>query len=257
MTIEISTGLKNKLLASSSDFKEELALTTISLGDGDGTGGRDTINDSAGGLGVFTKHSWIKIVPPKPDPNRNIFAKVLSSSANQIEVAADTLTALAAGTKVFLVEFDIGGSFASIFRNSTIHFFGEDRPVAGADASEPGSPILKVTLNGSAFTPGTPENGLNFGDMVGSVLRRAIDPETTAQEIWRGNPISATQAKSCRVYTNDVITGTSVSACRFDCAVSGPGGGADCEISPSPLLTVGTPVDVTQVRVELKATALA
>lgn len=255
MTINISTGLKNKLLASPFASRRELVSTTISFGDGDGTGGRDTIND-ASGLDVFTKHSFISLLPPDGNPNRNILAKVLSSSATQLEVAADTLTVLTAGPQVIIQEPDIAGSFASIFRNCTIHFFNEQRPVS-ADDAEPGTPILKVTLNGAAFTPGLPENGLNFGDMVNSVLRRAIDPETAAQEVWKGTPTQSIQANSARVYANDVITGTSPSAIRFDCVVSSKNAGGDIELDPNNVLSTKIEALISSVRVELKATALA
>lgn len=254
MTINISTGLKNKLLASPFASRRELVSTTVSFGDGNGTGGRDTIND-ASGLDVFTKHSFISLLPPDGNPNRNILAKVLSSSATQLEVAADTLTALTAGPQVIIQEPDIAGSFASIFRNCTIHFFQEERP-ASADDAEPGTPILKVTLNGAAFTPGLPENGLNFGDMVDSVLRRAIDPETGGQEVWKGIPLSAVQANSARVYANDVVTGQSPSSCRFDCIVGSKNSGADIELDPNNVLSDGVETLISSVRVELKATAL-
>lgn len=254
MTIGLSTPLSNSL-ASDPKSKREFISSTISFGDGDGTGGRDTINDASGGLDIFVKGSFLLLLPPEPNPDRNKVVKVLSSSSTKLEVAAGTLTAMATGTLFTIQEPDIAGSFSSIFRNCTIHLFKEYR-AANADLAEPGTPVCKITLNGADFTPGQPENGLNFGDIVDSILRRAIDPETGNTEIWTGDPLQEATVNSYICYANDVITGASIASYRFNGSVTGPNGGGDMTLDPTNSISVGTPVNIGTVRVELKATAL-
>jgi hypothetical protein len=229
------------------DVKNYYASTGISLGDGDGAGGLDTVND-ASGLDAFPIHSFVKILTN--DGNNNSLVKVISSSATKLEVPSDSFTSLAAGSSVVLLRYDIGGCLRNIFRNYTIHLFAEARP-ASADDAEPGSPVCKITLNGASFNPGEPLNGLNFGEVEGGLLRRAIDPETGASEITRGDPLSDSVVQSARLYTNDVVTGASISAPRIDFTVTGQNGGGDIILKTGTQLSVGTPVDVTSIKIML------
>jgi hypothetical protein len=211
---------------------------TISTESGTGTGGRDRILDSASGLGAFGVHDFVTFM--SGDANNGITVKALSVAAGAIEVAAGSLTAVAAGNPIALVKFDIAGSIASILRNGTLRVFRELRP-ASADDPEPGSVALEITLNGDAFTAGASENGLNLAALDGNTMKRMIDPDTAATEVWRGIVSLAGIAQSARFYANDVVTGSSTSSKRIDFAV-----GTDFVLSNSNL-EVGLPVEVTDV----------
>jgi len=252
--IKPSTGLKHALLTWNLDVRNNFISNGISLGDGDGTGGLDTINASSG-LDIFKQHAFVKTLTPSGDPNRNKLVKVLSSSATQLEVPAGSFTTLAAGSDIDLLEFDVAGCFRSIFQNATIRLFNESR-ASDADQAEPGISICDITLNAGAFVAGEPTNGLNFGDLVGNTLRRAIDPETAAPEIMRGLPKQALAANSFRLYANNVITGASVVSVRFDGSVTGQAGGGDLIMASGNQLTMGVPVDVSEVTVEISAAAV-
>jgi hypothetical protein len=257
VTIKIGTALKNNLLASSPKSKEELVSTTMMFNDGTGPGGQDTIVDPSGGLGIFKVGAFISLLPPNAlnDPNRNKIVKVLDSTATQLVVAAGSLTELAAGPQIILQEYDIYGSFSTIFRNCIFRLFKESVPDS-ADDAEPGTPICEITLNGNPFVAGQPANGLNFGDLVDSVLRRAIDPATGSTEVWSGLPTETATVKSFYCYSNDVITGGSIVSHRFCGSVTGKGFGGDMQIESTNSVSAETPVLVTSVNVELKAAAL-
>lgn len=255
MTIRISTALENSLMGGTFKSKREMNSITLSLGDGDGAGGLDTINDSAGGLDVFVVGSFVTILTPDPDPNRNKTVKILSSTSTKLEVAAGSFTAYAAGGTVYITEPDIAGSFASIFKNCTFHLFNE-YVTASADDAEPGIPICKISLSAGAFVPGSPENGLNFGDMVDGDLRRAINPATGSSEVWAGDPTATQAANSFICYANDQITGASIVSHRFSGSVTGPVGGGDMILNPSNALSIGTLVNVGLVKVELRTVSI-
>lgn len=249
MAIKLSSGFVNALQSSTPKMKRRIAQTDISLGDGDGTGGLDTINSVTTDLSIFPKHSFLSVVPPDPDPNANKYVKVLSSSTNQLEVAAGSFTAYPAGGQVFLVEYDIGGSIATIMQNSHIRLFNE-APPASANDQELGTPICEITLNGNPFQAGVPLNGLNFG-LDGLVMKRATDPETGAPEIHQGNPTVTTSANSFYWYANDLITGASISSIRIVGAVTGGSGGGDLDLKSGNNLTIGIPVQINEVRIEI------
>lgn len=254
MAINLSTGMRQAILNSSHNTKKEYIASDISLGDGDGAGGLDTINAPAG-LDVFPVGAWVQVVTPEGDPNRDKRVKVLTSSASKLEVAAGSFTAFAAGTLMRVTWHDICGSIRSLFENCVAYGFAQDRPNS-ADDAEPGSPIAIFTLNAAAFSAGSPENGLNFGEVDGDYMRRAIDPATGASEVWRANPISGLYMHSMRFYANNVIQGASTNSIRFDAICVDKGQTGDVILNNGPQLTVDVPVDITSVKVQVSGASV-
>lgn len=237
-----STGMVKALLAGDPSLNTKIMADTISTGDGDGTGGLDTINDSASGLGSFGRHDFVLIV--SDDANNGVWTKCINVTAAKLEVPAGTLTAVAAGSIVGIFKFDAWGAMKTLYQNCVIDVFAEARP-ASADSAEPGAVIARFTLNGDAFVAGQSTNGLNFGYLDGTNMKRAIDPETTLSEVWRAIPTATAVANSCRIYSNDKTTGPSSTAIRMDGIVAASG--SDLNISQGPSLTLGVPVDITDV----------
>lgn len=103
--------------------------------------------------------------------------------------------------------------FVSDFANGTLRVFGGTAPVS-ASAAETGTLLLQFTLNGGVFTPGVATNGLNFGAASGGQVEKSIG------ELWRGTVLAAastgTTATHYRFYANDMTTGSSTTAKRFD-----------------------------------------
>ena len=250
MAIILSSYSRDSLGTSHPERRQYLSGTDISLGDGDGAGGLDTINASAG-LDIFPAHSWIVIDTPIGDPNKGVRVKVLTSSATKLEVAAGSFTAFSAGPVVDITWYKNKGSWRQTFENFIMRGFAENRP-SSADAAEPGSPVVEFTLNGGAFTPGSPLNGLNFGIRDGEYIRRAIDPETAASEVWRAVPTQTATIRSICAYSNDVVTGASVNSSRFWCTVTGPNQGGDVILTNGPTVTLDIPVDIVSVKIIIK-----
>jgi len=221
MSWNLSTGMRDALLAAKPTVSLNVTGTTISFGDGDGAGGTDTINDTANGLDVFKQHQFILI--SNGGANNNQLVKALTVAAGKIEVPAGSLTAVAAGASVTLLALDGMGSVAALLQNSVIDIYSGGRP-ANADALESGTKLLTITLNGGIFVPGEPTNGINLGNIVAGVLKRAIDPETGVVEIWRGVGLVDGTAGWARWYANDKTTGASTTAIRMDGVVSTSGG---------------------------------
>jgi len=248
MAWRFSTGLTQAILAGDPQSDVNYMADTISMGDGDGAGGLDTINDSASGLGDFAVHDYVLI--QSADANNNAFVKVVSAAAGKLEVPAGSFAAISAGTIIGLIKIDSNGTIKEIFKNSTIDVFSQVRP-SDADQAEPGTSILSFTKDGNAFTAGNSLNGLNMGVLDGNTMKRAIDPETGATENWKGDADTTATAQSCCWYTNDKITGASVTAKRMYGVVATSGG--DLNMANGTNLTSGVPAEVTDVSFTVEA----
>jgi len=248
MAWRLSTGLTQEILAGIPQSTAKLMANTISMGDGDGAGGLDTINDSGNGLGVFNVHDYLLI--QSADANDNVFVKVLSATAGILEVPAGSFAAIAAGTIIGLLKFDATGTIREIFKNSIISCFSQTRPIS-ADDAEPGSSVLDFTKDGGAFVAGESANGLNMGALDGNTMKRQIDPETGASEVQKGNALATVTAQSCRWYANDKVTGASVSAKRMDGVVATSGG--DLNMENGTALTLGVPAEITDISFTVEA----
>jgi len=211
---KLSTGLRNKLLGGKATVHAVAYASTISFGDGDGTDGRDTINDSGNGLGGFKQYDDITIVSGG-GANAGIVAKILSVASGKIEVAAGTFTAVAAGTTVVLASAS-GGSYRGAFRGMVIDIYSGAQP-SSADDAETGTKLCRLTVSSGAVTPGSVTNGLRLGDAAAGVIAK----ETA--DVWSGQNLASGVAGWFRMYDNNVTTGASTTAVRMDgsCATSG------------------------------------
>ncbi len=220
----LSTGLRNALLEYNARVTGAVADTSISFGVGDGTNGRDTLNDANNGLGNFKKNDMVTIIGSAN--NDGIYRVLAKISDGQLEFESGSFAAEAAGNKIIVASAE-GGSYASVLRNGTIDIYSGSQP-ASADDAETGTLLCSITLNSAAFTPGTPENGINLGQVDNATIHKAIDPDTGNPEIWSGIGTSACgtggiNAGWFRFYANDKATGSSTQAIRIDGAVSTSG----------------------------------
>jgi len=208
----LSTGLRNALLERAATVPHAIAASTISFGDGDGAGGRDTINDSGSGLGSFLEKAYVTVLGSGSNDGTY---KILSVTAGTIEVAAGSLVAEAAGATVIMASAE-GGSYRGLFRNCTLKIFTGAQP-SSADDAETGTELCQITLNSGAFVAGQPGNGLNFGQVASAQLHKEVD------EVWSGVNGADGTAGWFRIYDNDAVTGASTTAVRLDgaCATSG------------------------------------
>lgn len=250
----LSTGFIQSTLSGPSPGKGLSTKTVkiannISFGDGDGDGGRDTINGT--GLSAFLQHSWVQIFSPGDLANHDKLVLVEIATDTKLQVAAGTLVSAAAGSNIALVEFDVIGTIRMNMRNCVLYLY-EEPLASSADLAAPGTPLVKITRDGGAFTAGQPANGLNFGDYLNGELRKAINPETGLVEVWRGSPLRTGIANSYMLCANDGITAASASARRMTGRV-GSDDGADLVLTGGTTVTLGTPVDVQTVRMQLRA----
>lgn len=241
MSWNLSTGAQKALLAAEPSVEAQLIASTISFGDGDGTGSTDTINDSGSGLGVFDTHDHILIVG---GTFNNTLVKAISVAAGIIEVEAGTFTAVAAGTATCLVKIS-SGALSQVFKNSIIEGRSGVRPSGGADEIESGTLLVRYTKDGSTFVAGSSENGINMGQLSGTTLKRAIDPETGVEEVLRGAGITDGTLGHCRWYGNDYTTGASTTAVRMDGTASTSG--ADVNVAAGLGIETGVNSEITSI----------
>lgn len=101
-------------------------------------------------------------------------------------------------------------SIKTTMANFVMAIYGGSSMPSSADAAEVGDLLGLVTKSGLAFVPGSAANGLNFEVSSGGILVR---PEA---DEWACVPILSGQARYVRIYDNDMITGASTTAVRFD-----------------------------------------
>lgn len=212
MALRFSTGLRNARLDRQAVTQNQITGTGISFGDGDGTGGRDTIKDSGNGLAGFKIHDIITV---SGSTSNNVSAEILSVSAGTIEIPADTLTGEIAGDQVILSS-SRGGSLKDLFRDCVIDIFSGVQPT-NADQTESGTKLVRITLSSGAFVAGAAANGLNLGTAIDGVIGKASD------EVWSGVGLVTGNAGWFRIYDNSVTTGASTSAIRIDGAIATTG----------------------------------
>lgn len=246
-----SDGMVKALLAGDPSIDAQIQADTILAGDGDGTGGLDTLTDSGAGLGAFGVHDFILVV--SGDANNGVWAKVISATASTLEIPAGSLTGVAAGSIVSLLKFSPWGAMKTLYQNCSIDLYAASRPVS-ANNTEPGAVIASFSLNGAAFVGGLSANGMNFEFLDGLNMKRAVDPETGLTELWRATPTATAIANSCRIYSNDKTLGASTDAIRMDGVVSTSGG--DLNITQGPSLTTGVSIDISDVITQVNPSAV-
>ena len=95
------------------------------------------------------------------------------------------------------------------YANAVIAVYTGVQPT-NADAAESGTLLGYITVEGGAFTPGSPTNGLNWDAAVGGVCAK---PSATE---WAIIPVASGTPGWARVYDNARTTGESAVAVRFD-----------------------------------------
>lgn len=227
MALRFSTGLRDKRLEHQAQVQNLVTGTTISFGDGDGTSGRDTINDSGSGLGDFELHDLIKVSGSTSNDGEY---EILSVAAGVVEVAAGSLSTEAAGDQVILAS-SRGGSLKDLFRNGVLDIFSGIQPTK-ADETESGTKLVRITLSSGAFVAGTDTNGINLGDSVSGVIGKL------SGEVWSGVGLVAGTAGWFRFYDNSATTGASTTAVRLDGAIATTG--AQMNMSNTTITVDGT-----------------
>ncbi len=223
MAFRLSTALRNALLE-----REALvgALTvhanTLTFGDGDGSGGNDTINDLSNGL--ITHRPGDKITVKESTSNDGTY-EILSVTVGTIEVAAGSLSAETADAVTVGLASCRGGSFNDIFRNGIMRIYSGAQPTTANDV-ETGTLLVEISNGGTIgvpFVSGAPEFGLNFGETaVGAILAKA------PAETWQGEAVASSTAGYFRFYPNDVdnhigADGGGETKVRFDGAIATAG----------------------------------
>jgi hypothetical protein len=244
----LSTGLRNALLEYNAHVTNMITDTSISFGVGDGTNGRDTINDASSNLAGFIKNDNLTI---SGTANNDGVYRTITVSPSIIEVPAGSFTAETAGPKVSIAAA-VGGSYASVLRNGIIRIFSGTQP-SSADDGETGTLLCEITLGSGSFTPGLPDNGINLGNVANGIIHKATDQLTGNPEVWSGVGTAACGSNGLnagwfRFYANDVAEGASASAVRIDGAVSTSG--AQLNMS-STLIVEGVTVTIDTVDMPL------
>jgi len=216
MSWRYSTGLRNAKLEQTAWVPHAVApaLTTFTVAGG--ANGGSTI-ESATDLSGFISKAYITIINSLGQDGTR---KINSEIGGVIEVGVGDFTSEIDTAGVILATAE-GGSYRGIFRNMTIDIRTGAQP-ASADDAETGSLLCRLTLASGVFVPGSPDNGLNFGQVANAALKKELDAGSVA-EVWSGVNVASGTAGYFRIYDNAAVQGASTSAIRLDgsCATSG------------------------------------
>lgn len=134
-------------------------------------------------------------------------------------------------------------SFKSIMGNGVIRVFSGVQP-SSADDAEAATLLLEITVSSGTVTAGTATNGLTFDAPADGALSKA------ASEVWSGAASTTGTAGWFRFYANDLTTGASTTAARFDGSVSTSG--AQLNMS-STAITAGATTTIDSFTVTMPA----
>ncbi len=135
------------------------------------------------------------------------------------------------------------GSLTDLLVNSVIRIYTGSRP-ADADATESGTLLLEITLDGlTSTTPMTGTNGINLGEFIDNTLKQA------AGETWKGEAVATGTAAWGRWYAAAYTLGASTAAVRADGVVSTSG--AEINMSNGTSVVSGVDSEVTDVSFSL------
>lgn len=203
MAFRLSSGLRNSLLGK----QDTITATTISA---DETGGEYFILDSGNALltSGFRPGDVVTISGFTGTPANNQITTVTKvwSDGSKMQIAG-TLVDDDAGESVTITA--VAKTFKDVFRNCTIHIYSGTAPV-DADADEgSGTKLLELSVDSVAMVAGTPDNGLNFGDIADGVLSKNAD-------VYSDAGLANGAAAWWRMYDNGIIKGASSTAKRCD-----------------------------------------
>lgn len=113
--------------------------------------------------------------------------------------------------------------FKTAFTNGVLRIYSGAQP-ASADTAITGTLLLEVTVDGGAFSHGSPTNGLNFDAPANGIISKA------AAEAWKGTGLAAGVAGWARLSGNPLDSGgASTTLARMDMSVAKSG--ADLNLS--------------------------
>lgn len=140
------------------------------------------------------------------------------------------------------------GSYISLLENCVIEIRSGSQPASADDAAS-GTLLGTVTLDGGAFTPGSPTNGLNF-ELSGTTAGQIQKP---SGDTWRMTGLANGTAGHFRVKANAADAGgPSTTAIRMDGSIGTSG--ADLIFSTLTVAT-GAPISIDRFELLLPASA--
>ena len=202
MAVSLSTGMVNALAGRGKDFlllNNNFTFTegTKRIASANNAFINTTVGDTLQVLGSLGNNNLFTVTAVEPD--------------GSFVTVAENVTTEAAGQTVAIANFSGGASLKEILDNGVIAIFPSTVPrPANADADEGGSPIVWITKDAGAFTPGNPTNGLKLIDSVDGVVSKVPGDE------WSGIPNATGTASWARYYDNARVMGASTTARRVD-----------------------------------------
>jgi len=179
MALKLSSGLVTNMMGKVAALKAFLSGATLAYSDNGAS--PDTITHSGNGFisAGFAPGDLIWTKNPTTGGNALSGVALTAVEAGTITMATGTLAASEAFPEAGCVLSCTGGSLKDLFKDGVIRIYSGTIP-ATADAAITGTLLAEISVGSLAFTPGSFDNGLEFGDAVLGVIAKATG------ETWSG-----------------------------------------------------------------------
>ena len=213
----LNTKLRSEMLQATQTVPHAIAGTTFGYANNGGGSGIDRITDSANGFVTagFEVEDYVTVIGSTGNTGKT--GRTVAVAAGYLDVIPSGVALVTEGAGVpAIVAAASGGSVAGIFKNGVIRIYTGAQP-STADAAETGTLLCELSVASGTFVPGSPENGITFGQVVAGILGKATN------EVWSGVNVATGTAGWFRIYANDRTLGVSTTTSRLDgaCATSG------------------------------------
>jgi hypothetical protein len=222
MSLQLSTGLRNKMLGISPPATHVATLTASDIAAVDGGAGADTLTSAAGAFltAGFVANDAV-IINGFTGGMAAIHGPftIVTAEAATLTFATGLLADDAASEAVTITVIT-GGSFRDIFKRGVLRIYTGTQPTT-ADLAATGTLLLTITVGSGAFTGGAVTNGLEFGVAASGSISKL------STQTWSGVAVASGTAGWFRLYGNaaDEATTPAISTTlpRLDGAVATSG----------------------------------
>jgi hypothetical protein len=249
MSLQLSTGLRNKMLGISPPATHAATLTATDIAAVDGGEGADTLTSVAG---AFVTAGFVA--------NDAVIIRGFTGGMAGIcgpftivSVVAATMTfatgllADDAATESVTVTCVVGGSLRDIFKRGVLRIYTGTQPTT-ADLAATGTLLLTITSASGAFVGGAVANGLEFGVAASGAVSKL------STQTWSGVAVATGTAGWFRLYGNaaDEASTPAISTTlpRLDGAIATSGGQLNLS---STTITTGATTTIDTFTVTLPA----
>lgn len=227
MALRFSTGLRNAIAGLQATVRAAKVGATLALVDG-GTGADSITNSGSDFITLgFTPGDILYVSGCTTAANDAALTgvEIQTVEAGTITLPTGSVNTAEAGAAGTVIAVARGGSLRDLMKDGVMQWYSGTIPTS-PDAAPTGTLLATFTVDGGAWTAGSPDNGLEFGDAASAVLSLDLP----SGSLLRGEAVSGGTVSWFRIKSNVAdADGVSTTAYRIDGTV-GTTTAYDCRV---------------------------